>query len=190
MIYPIVSYGNTVLRKKAQELSEEYPELQHLIGDMFETMDEAGGVGLAAPQIDLSIRLFVVDANPFSEDDPKAVGFRKAFINPTIIEEDGEPWVFNEGCLSFPGLHEDVLRKPRIKIKYQDEAFVWHEEELDGYVARVVQHEYDHIEGKVFIDKLSTLRRALIKKKLDNISKGAVSVDYRMKWSMPNKKRK
>lgn len=195
MIYPIVPYGQPVLRKQAAEVPEDYQNLPQLVADMFETMAEAGGVGLAAPQIDLSLRLFVVDVPPMRMDDGPSAGetspaqpFRKAFINPQLIEETGEPWGFDEGCLSFPGLYETVYRRPTVKVRYQDEAFQWHEETYDGYVARVFQHEYDHIEGKTFVDHLSTMRRAMLKKRLDKIMRGDVRTDYRMKWGTGKKK--
>ncbi len=195
MIYPIVSYGAPVLRRQAAEVPEDYPELSKLVADMFETMEKAGGVGLAAPQIDLSLRLFVVDVPPIRLDDGPSAGlktpvepFRKAFINPQLLEEEGEPWGFDEGCLSFPGLYAEVYRKPVIKVRYQDEQFQWHEETYDGYVARVFQHEYDHIEGKTFVDHLSTLRRAMLKKRLDKIARGDVRVEYRMKLGTAKKR--
>ncbi len=195
MIYPIVSYGAPVLRRQAAEVPEDYPELSKLVADMFETMEKAGGVGLAAPQIDLSLRLFVVDVPPIRLDDGPSAGlktpaepFRKAFINPQLLGEEGEPWGFDEGCLSFPGLYAEVYRKPVITVRYQDEQFQWHEETYDGYVARVFQHEYDHIEGKTFVDHLSTLRRAMLKKRLDKIARGDVRVEYRMKLGTAKKR--
>lgn len=196
MIYPIVPYGQPVLRKQAAEVPADYPDLPRLVADMFETMAVSGGVGLAAPQIDLSLRLFVVDIPPIQLEDGPSAGvttpaepFRKAFINPQLLSEEGEPWGFDEGCLSFPGLYETVYRKPVIHVRYQDENFQWHEATYDGYVARVFQHEYDHIEGKVFVDHLSTLRRAMLKKRLDKIAQGDVRVDYRMKWGVAKKKK-
>ncbi|MDX1651166.1 MAG: peptide deformylase [Brumimicrobium sp.] len=196
MILPIVAYGDPVLKKEAVEIDENYEGLQSLIKDMFETMYSAQGVGLAAPQIGKSIRLFIVDASPFADDedeenpDPKAQGledFKKVFINPVIEEENGENWAFQEGCLSIPTIREDVYRKERIRISYYDENFDFHEEEFDGYAARVIQHEYDHIEGILFTDHLTALKRRLLTKKLNNISKGEVDVAYRMKF--PVKKR-
>lgn len=195
MIYPIVPYGQPVLRRQAAEVPADYPELKQLVADMFETMEVSGGVGLAAPQIDLSLRLFVVDVPPVELESGPSAGapspaqrFRQAFINPQLLAEEGEPWGFDEGCLSFPGLYEEVYRKPVVKVRYQDEDFQWHEAEYDGYVARVFQHEYDHIEGKTFVDHLSTLRRAMLKKRLDRIARGDVHVDYRMKWGAAKKK--
>jgi peptide deformylase len=196
MILPIVAYGDPVLKREADEIDENYEGLNQLIDDMFETMYQASGVGLAAPQIGKSIRLFIVDASPFADDhddeqpDPKAEGladFKKVFINPIIEEEKGEEWSFQEGCLSIPAIREDVYRKEKIKISYYDENFNFHEESLEGYAARVVQHEYDHIEGILFTDHLSPLKKRLLTKKLNNISKGDIEVAYRMKF--PIKKR-
>lgn len=197
MILPIVAYGDPVLKKMAEEIDEDYEGLDQLIADMFETMYAAHGVGLAAPQIGRSIRLFVVDASPFAEsdedgeEDPRAEGvenFKKVFINPIIEEEEGKEWAFNEGCLSIPKIREDVQRKPKIRVTYFDENWEFHEEEFDGYAARVVQHEYDHIEGILFTDHISPLKKRLLQKKLTNISKGLVDVDYRMKFPVKSKK--
>lgn len=182
MIKPIIAYGNPVLRKVADDIDKDYPNLQELISNMFETMYASDGVGLAAPQIGLSIRLFVIDANPFEEDYPEAKGFKKAFINPHVIEESGDEWLFNEGCLSFPGIHEDVSRKANVKIKYLDENFVEHVETFSGVCARVVQHEYDHLDGKCFIDHLNPLKRRLLSAKLNNIAKGKVHPNYKIKF--------
>lgn len=189
MMYPIMAFGHGVLRKKALELNSDYPEIQTLIADMFETMKEAHGVGLAAPQINLPIRLIVIDARPFAEDYPETEDFVKVLINPTILEESGELWSFNEGCLSFPGLHEDVSRLSNIKIKYQDANFQWREESYDGVLARVIQHEYDHLEGKMFIDRLNPLRKTLLKRKLDAISKGDVKAEYRINYPLKSKRK-
>lgn len=198
MTLPIVAYGDPVLKKKAEAIDKNYPDLQGLIDTMFETMYEASGVGLAAPQIGESIRLFVIDGSPFAEtdedeeEDPLAEGmdgFRKVFINAQIIEEKGEEWAFNEGCLSIPKVREDVYRKPKIRIQYYDENWEKHDDTFEGYKARIIQHEYDHIEGILFTDKLSAIRKKLITKKLANISKGIVSVDYRMKFPQLKKKR-
>lgn len=194
MKLPIVAYGDPILRKKAEEIDEDYPNLKGLINDMFETMYAARGVGLAAPQVGLPIRLFVIDASPFAEDDedeegdPTLKDFKKVLINPIIIEEKGEKWGFNEGCLSIPDINEEVLRPSNVVINYLDENFEEHEVELTGLAARVVQHEYDHIEGKLFVDKLSPLKKAMLKGKLDTISKGMVQVGYKMKF--PNLKKK
>jgi len=182
MILPIVAFGDPVLKKIAEEIDAKYPKLKEVIANMFETMDSAHGVGLAAPQVGLSIRLFVVDASPFAEEHPELEGFRKIFLNPIILEENGKPWSFNEGCLSIPGIREDVMRKPEILIEYYDENWVLHEERYDGLVARVIQHEYDHIEGILFIERLSGLRRRLLKGKLADITRGFIDVDYRMRF--------
>jgi len=195
MILPIVAYGDPVLKKKAKDIDKDYPKLSELIDNMFETMYNAHGVGLAAPQIGLSIRIFIVDAEPFAEDEElseeeteKLKGFKKVFINPVILEETGEEWAFCEGCLSIPDIREDVFRNEKIKIKYFDENFNEHLEEYDGLAARVIQHEYDHIEGVLFTDKLSSLKKRLIKGKLNNISKGKVNADYRMRFPVVKKR--
>ena len=182
MKLPIIAYGDSVLRKKATDISKDYADLEVLIANMFETMYGAHGVGLAAPQIGLSVRLFVIDATSFAEDEPALKDFKKVFINAQIIEESGEKWSFNEGCLSIPEIREDVSRPGAVKISYFGENWKQHEETYDGLAARVIQHEYDHIEGKLFTDKLSPLRRALLKNRLDSISKGMVKVDYKMKF--------
>lgn len=182
MIKPIIAYGNPVLRKVAADIDKDYPNLPELIRDMFETMWESDGVGLAAPQIGLSIRLFVIDATPFVEDYPEAKDFKRAFINPHVIEESGDEWLFNEGCLSFPGIHEDVARKSNVTLRYMDENFVEHTETFSGVCARVVQHEYDHLDGKCFIDHLSPLKRRLLSGKLTNIMKGKVHPRYKIKF--------
>jgi len=194
MILPIVAYGDPVLRKVAVALDAAYPDLGKLISNMKETMYNASGVGLAAPQIGKAIRLFLIDASPFAEDDDLSEeertvlkSFNRVFINPKILEEEGEEWLFNEGCLSIPDVREDVSRQPKITIEYQDENFTLHKETLEGLAARVFQHEYDHIEGILFTDKLSTLKKRIIKKKLENISKGKISADYRMRF--PNAKK-
>ena len=194
MILPIVAYGDPVLRKVAEAIDAAYPDLEKLITNMKETMYNASGVGLAAPQIGKAIRLFLIDASPFAEDDNLSEeertvlkSFNRVFINPKILEEEGEEWIFNEGCLSIPDVREDVSRQPKITIEYQDENFTLHKETLEGLAARVFQHEYDHIEGILFTDKLSTLKKRIIKKKLENISKGKISADYRMRF--PNAKK-
>ena len=194
MILPIVAYGDPVLRKVAVAIDATYPDLEKLIANMKETMYNASGVGLAAPQIGKAIRLFLIDASPFAEDDDLSEeertvlkSFNKVFINPKIVEEEGEEWIFNEGCLSIPDVREDVSRQPKITIEYQDENFMIHTETLEGLAARVFQHEYDHIEGILFTDKLSTLKKRIIKKKLENISKGKINADYRMRF--PNAKK-
>ncbi len=190
MKLPIVAYGDPILKKKAAFIDEEYPELNVLIENMFETMYAAHGVGIAAPQIGLSIRLFVVDASPFAEDEaPELKDFKKVFINAQILEEEGEKWNFSEGCLSIPDIREEVSRHESILIHYFDENWVEHEERYDGLAARVIQHEYDHIEGKLFIDRLGVLRKAMLKSKLESIAKGQVKVDYKMKFPAVKKKR-
>ena len=198
MILPIVAYGDPVLKKEAQEIDKDFPGLDKLIADMFETMYAASGVGLAAPQIGKSIRLFVVDGSPFAEDeedeeDPRAEGmenFRKVFINPIIEEETGEEWGFNEGCLSIPKIREEVFRQEKITISYYDENWELREETYEGYSARIIQHEYDHIEGVLFTDHLSPLKKRLLTKRLQNISKGDVEVSYKMKFPVVKKGRR
>lgn len=181
MIYPIVIFGSEVLRKPSAEITADYPDLGKLIEDMFLTMDAADGCGLAAPQIGKNIRLFVVDCSAMADEDPKCEGFRKAFINPTIYEASEETILWNEGCLSVPGLHEDVRRPEVIRMRYLDEQFVEHDEEFDGFRARAIQHEYDHLEGKLFVDRLSPLRRQLLKSKLLGMSKGKYRCAYKTK---------
>ena len=195
MILPIVAYGDPVLRKVGKKITKDYPNLKELIANMQETMYNASGVGLAAPQIGKDIRLFIVDATPFAEDEDLDESerevlkdFKKVFINPEIIEEEGEEWAFNEGCLSIPDVRNDVFRKPKVTFKYQDEDFNTHTDTLDGIAARVFQHEYDHIEGILFTDKISSLKKRLIKKKLENISKGKINAGYRMRF--PNAKKR
>lgn len=198
MILPIVAYGDPVLKKEAQEINKDFPDLDKLIVDMFETMYAASGVGLAAPQIGKSIRLFVVDGSPFAEDeedeeDPRAEGmenFKKVFINPIIEEETGEEWGFNEGCLSIPKIREEVFRQEKITISYYDENWELREETYEGYSARIIQHEYDHIEGILFTDHLSPLKKRLLTKRLQNISKGDVEVSYKMKFPVVKKGRR
>jgi len=187
MILPIISYGNAILKIAAKKIEKDYPDLSELIRNMFETMYEASGVGLAAPQVGLSIRLFIVDASDFAKDYPEAQGFKRAFINPRITEESGEEWVFNEGCLSFPTLREDIKRKPNIKIEYYDETFSLHSDEYSGVIARIIQHEFDHINGIVFIDRLSQLKKRLLKRKLQTIANGEVEIKYKMQFA--NKKK-
>jgi peptide deformylase len=190
MILPVVAYGHPVLKKVAQEIDPSYPKLKEFIADMFETMYQSDGVGLAAPQVNQSIRLFVIDSNGFADKYPEAKDFKKVFINPEIYKYEGEEFTFNEGCLSFPGLREDIVRKPVIHIKYFDEDFQPHDERIDGVNARVIQHEYDHIEGIVFVDRMSSLRKMIIKGKLNDISKGNVDVAYRMLFPMMKRGRK
>ena len=196
MILPIVAYGDPVLRKKAKAITKNYPDLVELIANMKETMYGAFGVGLAAPQIGLPIRLFLVDTSPFAEDEEftkeeqlQLKTFQKTFINAEILIEEGDEWAFNEGCLSIPDVREDVFRQPKVTIKYQDEDFNEHTDVYEGLIARVVQHEYDHIEGVLFTDKLSGLKKRLIKGRLTNISKGKIDVEYKMKFPAIKKKR-
>lgn len=196
MILPIVAYGDPVLKKKAKDITKDYPKFDGLLENMFETMYNAYGVGLAAPQIGLPIRIFLVDTTPFAEDEGVTKeeqdaldGFKRVFINAKIIEEEGDEWVFNEGCLSIPDVREDVFRKPVITIEYLDENFESHKERFDGLIARVIQHEYDHIEGVLFTDKLSSLKKRLLKGRLTNISKGKIDVDYRMRFPDQKKRR-
>ncbi|KOS08298.1 peptide deformylase [Flavobacterium akiainvivens] len=189
MILPIVAYGDPVLRKKGIDIPQDYPNLKQIVADMYETMYNAYGVGLAAPQVGLAIRLFVIDTKPFSEDEDltkeeqaQLADFRKAFINPVIVKEEGEEWGFNEGCLSIPEVREDVYRHERITIEYYDEEFNKHTDVYDGLIARVIQHEYDHIEGILFTDRLSPLKKRLIQKRLQNIMEGKTRPDYKMKF--------
>ncbi len=189
MILPIIAYGDPVLRKLADDIQPDYPNLGELISNMWDTMYNASGVGLAAPQIGLPIRLFLVDTTPFADDEElteeeqkQLKGFKQVFINAHIQEEKGTEWAFNEGCLSIPDVREDVTRKDTITINYVDADFKEHTKTFDGLLARVIQHEYDHIEGILFTDKLSALKRRMLKGRLTNISKGKISVDYRMKF--------
>ena len=197
MILPILAYGDPILKKESEEIDETYTSLETLIEDMFETMYRAKGVGLAAPQIGKNIRLFIVDGSPFAEkeegeeDDPRALGienFKKVFINPIIEEEEGEEWSFQEGCLSIPKIRENVSRKSDIVISYYDENWELKEERYSGYAARIIQHEYDHIEGILFTDYLSPLKRKLLKKKLNNITNGLIEIDYKMSFPKISKK--
>ena len=189
MIYPIVGYGDPILKAKTVEIARDFPDLKKLVADMYDTMYYAHGVGLAAPQIGKGIRLFVIDSAPMEDDEdekgnkitPKP-GLKRAFINPQIVAEEGEEWGFNEGCLSIPGIRENVYRKPIVTLRYQDEDFNQHEEKFDGMTARVIQHEYDHLEGVLFTDHLSPLKKRLIKSRLTKITKGDVDADYRMKF--------
>lgn len=189
MILPIVAYGDPVLRKKAREIAEDHPKLKELVANMFETMYNASGVGLAGPQVGLSLRIFVIDATPFTDDEDlsdqeqeQLKNFKQVFVNAKIEEEKGKEWAFNEGCLSIPNIREDVYRKPEIKITYQDENFKSFTKTYTGLAARIIQHEYDHIEGILFTDKLSSLKKRLLKGRLEKISKGKVEVDYKMRF--------
>jgi len=188
MILPIVAYGHPVLRKMCDDIKPDYPELKKLIADMWETMYHSNGVGIAAPQINRPIRLFVIDTEQivesFDEEDkreyPNEKPVKRVFINAHKVDEHGEPWAYNEGCLSIPKVREDIKRNAKVKLRYMDEDFNEHEEEFDGITARVIQHEYDHIDGKLFIDHLPPLKKRLIKKKLDDISSGKIRTDYKM----------
>ncbi len=186
MIYPIILYGDPVLKKKTAEIPEG-DDIKELVSDMFETMYHASGVGLAAPQIGKSLRLFVIDSEPIEEKEGK--GRKQAFINPQILESSGDPWDFEEGCLSIPGIREDVKREPKITIEYFDEDWNLHEETFDGIQARIIQHEYDHIEGILFTDYLSAFKKRLIKGKLANICKGKVDTEYKIKAPLALKSR-
>lgn len=199
MILPIVVYGDPVLRKMGEEITKDYPDLDKLIKDMFDTMYNANGVGLAAPQVGKAIRLFIVDTQPFSESDDddddeftpeqkkQLKVFKKIFINAKILNEEGEEWPFSEGCLSIPKIRENVNRLPKIEIEYYDEKFKKHVEKYDGVIARVIQHEYDHIEGKLFTDKISPFKRKMIAGKLKDISIGKTNPDYKIKVYRPKK---
>lgn len=179
MTYPIVIYGHPILRKVAAEIDKDYPGLKQLIDDLFETMYNSEGLGLAAPQIGKSIRIFVIDGKPAAEDDPSLADFKKAFINAQITEKCGDFMPMNEGCLSIPNLREEVMRESHIRITYYDENWEFHNEVYDGYKARIIQHEYDHLNGILFTDKLNPLRRRLLKSKLTDISKGKFDADYK-----------
>jgi len=196
MILPILAYGDPILRKMGKEIPKDYPKLDALLENMFETMYAAKGIGLAAPQIGLPIRLFIVDATPFEDDEEYSEEereflstFKQVFINVKMIEETGDEWAFNEGCLSIPDIREDVFRNGDITIEFYDENFKKHTKKYSGIVARIIQHEYDHIEGVLFTDKLSALKKRIIKGKLANISKGKIDIDYRMRFPNIKKKR-
>jgi peptide deformylase len=181
MILPIFTYGNAVLRKQTEPITASYPELNALISNMFDTMYHAEGVGLAAPQIGLPIRLLVIDLAPFKDEDPELGAFKTIMINPVILEKSDEEVAGEEGCLSIPGVHETVMRAQKIKIKYFDEEFKEHTDEFAGYIARVVQHEYDHLEGHLFTDRVTPIRRQLLKSRLTNIVKGKANCSYKVK---------
>ena len=183
MVLPVYVYGMSVLRKVAQEIPVDFEGLDQFIDDLFETMHASDGVGLAAPQVGKSLRIFVVDTNPMAEnneDEPELKDFRKVFINPIILEEWGDSWSFEEGCLSLPNLREEVSRPGHVKIEYYDEKWVLHEEDYDGIRARVIQHEYDHLEGKLFTDKVNPIKRKLLAPRLKSISRGRVDCDYKI----------
>ena len=186
MIYPIYTYGQPVLRKEAEDISPDYPDLKQLIADMWETMRHSDGVGLAAPQIGLSIRLVVIDADVLKDIHPETEGMKRVLVNPRIIGSGGDAVVYEEGCLSLPGIHEKVSRPSWVKVRYMNENFEPQEELFDGYKARVVQHEYDHLEGQLFIDHIPLIRKQLIKAKLNAIIKGNTHCSYKVK-SINNK---
>ena len=189
MILPIVAYGHPVLRKVAEDITPDYPDLAKFIADMWDTMYQSNGVGLAAPQVNRPIRIFVLDSSQvfenMKEDDdkeeyPDAPGLKQVFINPHIVTEQGEEWCYNEGCLSIPKIREDVYRAEEVTLDYVDEQFVAHQRTFSGITARIILHEYDHLDGKLFIDHLKPLKRKLLKRKLDDITKGKIKTDYRM----------
>jgi peptide deformylase len=188
MILPVYGYGHPLLRKISEEIKPDYLGLNQLIADMFETMYASAGVGLAAPQIGLNIRLFVIDAEPYKDKvgDP-GIPLKHVFINPTILEESGEPWMFEEGCLSIPDIREDVERQPLVKLRFMNEQFEVTEKYFDGMMARIIQHEYDHLEGVMFVDHVSNLRKMLLKKRLNDIVTGRVNPGYRMKYATPKR---
>ena len=196
MILPIVAYGDPVLKKKAKPIDKDYPKLEELISNMWDTMYNAYGVGLAAPQVGVPIRLFVIDAAPFAEDDDLTaeekeylIDFKRVFINARVIEETGDEWAFSEGCLSIPDVREDIFRKPEVTIEYQDQNFETKKETFTGLAARVVQHEYDHTEGILFTEKISSLKKRLINGRLKKISSGKIKVDYKMRFPSVKKGR-
>jgi peptide deformylase len=188
MILPIVAYGHPTLRRVADDIQPGYPGLEELIDNMFETMYHSEGVGLAAPQVNQPIRLFIIDAEPFTDAYPELQGFKKIFINPHIIEESGDDFTFNEGCLSIPDIREDVTRKSRIRLQYQDTEFNSFDEYFEGISARIIQHEYDHLEATLFVDRINPLRKMLLRRKLNDISMGNIEVSYKMIF--PGKKKK
>ncbi len=195
MILPIVAYGDPVLKREADDISKDFTGLNDLIDNMFETMYNASGVGLAAPQIGESIRLFIVDASPFGEDeeDPEAQkvkDFKEVFINAEIIDRTGDEWFFQEGCLSIPNIREDVNRESKIRIKYYDRDWNYQEKDFDGYAARIIQHEYDHIDGILFTDLLNPLKKRMLKRKLQDISKGVVDIKYKMRFPIIKSKKR
>lgn len=187
MVLPVTAYGHPTLRRVAEDIDKDYEGLDQLIEDMFETMYHTIGVGLAAPQINRSIRLFVIDASPYAEDNPELLDFKKVFLNAKITSRSGDEYLFNEGCLSVPDIHEDVNRPSVVDIEYYDQDWNFHKETYEGVAARIIQHEYDHLEGILFVDKLSSLRKTLLRKKLSDISNGNIKVNYKMIF--PRKKK-
>ena len=188
MILPVVAFGHPTLRKIAADIDKDYPGLDQFIADMFETMYASNGVGLAAPQDNRRIRLFVIDATPYAEDFPGETDLKKVFINARIVEESGDEWAFNEGCLSIPEIREDVMRKPELRIQYFDENFNFHDDRIKGVLARVIQHEYDHLDGVLFVDLINPLRKMMLKRKLNDIGKGLIKTDYKMIYPLAKKK--
>ena len=192
MILPVIGYGNPILKRKSKEITGSYPDLKKLISNMYDTMYSAKGVGLAAPQIGKSIKIFIIDTSPFLKIDDDEIkdyevsSVKQTFINPTILDETGEFWSFEEGCLSIPHIREEVKRKSFIKIEYYDENFNYRKDDFSGVVARVIQHEYDHIQGILFTDKLTSFKKRLLKSKLNNIEKGDVDIDYLMEFYKKN----
>ena len=192
MILPVIGYGNSILKRKSKEVPNSYPGLKELIRNMYDTMYNASGVGLAAPQIGKSVKIFIIDTSPFLNMDDNEIkdyevsSVKQTFINPTILDETGEFWSFEEGCLSIPHIREEVKRKSFIKIEYYDENFNYRKDDFSGIVARVIQHEYDHIQGVLFTDKLTSFKKRLLKSKLNNIEKGNVDVDYLMDFYKKN----
>lgn len=190
MILPVTAYGLPILRKIAEEIDKDYPDLDQFIKDMFETMYSSDGIGLAAPQVNRSIRLFIIDGTPYADKIPEMADFKKVFINPFILEESGKIVSMDEGCLSIPNIREDVSRPDEVTIEYYDENWELKEEKYTGFAARVIQHEYDHLEGILFTDKISPLRKTLIRRKLQDISKGKVDASYRMIFPIQKKSKK
>lgn len=181
MVLPIFVYGSPVLRKVSEEIPRDLPNLQSFIEDMWETMYKSDGIGLAAPQVGRNIRMFVIDGSAMADDDPSMGDFRKTFINARIVNREGDDWIFNEGCLSLPNIREDISRPEKITIEYYDEHFNFHREDFDGLKARIIQHEYDHLEGVLLVDHISAIKRKLLAGKLNAISKGKVDVSYKIK---------
>ncbi len=180
MVLPVTAYGHPVLRKVAREIDKDYPDLEKFIEDMWETMYYSEGVGLAAPQVNRSVRIFIVDATPYGEEVPEAKDFKKTFINPEVIEEQGDEVLQSEGCLSIPGIREEVARPGQVRLQYYDLDWNFHDEWYDGMLGRIIQHEYDHLEGILFTDKLSPVRKTMLRNRLSNISKGKVDAGYKM----------
>ena len=181
MIYPVYVYGSPILRKEAEDVAKDYPDLRQLVSDMHDTMRASSGVGLAAPQIGLPLRLFVIDLSPYADEEPKLADSKKAFINPEIYDESDMEVLMSEGCLSLPGMNEDVYRAEKVRLRWMDENFEQHDQEFDGYEARVIQHEYDHLDGKLFVDHLSALRKTMMRNRLSAMSKGKYSAKYKTK---------